>query len=435
MKFSSFLIYTVCQIFLHWSKIFPDFFISSVWSFQGIPHLLPKAAEQNSAGKQKSKREFFRRENTRCTFSSRRHLCFRLGRPAAQSPTLPGRQHIPSGASRPTSSISVHQPQRPTRQSPNAFCSFGFPDAKTRGAYFFSIQNHCFRLDRPISANPLFISAIQSPTRQFIPFRRQPADSLLSYFFAEPHASRPPAHSLPAPAGQHLPPPFFPYRPHNPQPANSLPPGSAGRRLTSLPSTFLTFTKHHLPTRYRFPQFFQNPLIAIFPNILPVFAFPYLQLQSHPATLPTSSTSSVLLPLLQPAGQTRNVVSRAGAACKAADGAGEEPAFLFSSLFSLLSHLPGAAASPRRLHFSFYFFFLFLFFSFFLLLFLFLVFLFVFSLYFYSDFLFLFFLCFFFLLFLSFYFCSYLCFFVFYFYFFSFTFIFAFFIFSLCFSS
>ena len=43
----------------------------------------------------KSKREFFRRENTRCTFSSRRHLCFRLGRPAAQSPTLPGRLHIP----------------------------------------------------------------------------------------------------------------------------------------------------------------------------------------------------------------------------------------------------------------------------------------------------------------------------------------------------
>lgn len=90
--------------------------------------------------------------------------------------------------------------------------------------------------------------------------------------------------------------------------------------------------------------------------------------------------------------------------------------FLLSSLFSLLSHLPGAAASPRRLHFSFFF--LFLFFSFFLFFFLFLFFLFVFFLYFYSDFLFLFFLCFFFLLFLSFYFCSYLCFFVFYFYFF-----------------
>lgn len=125
------------------------------------------------------------------------------------------------------------------------------------------------------------------------------------------------------------------------------------------------------------------------------------------------STSSVLLPLLQPAGQTRNVVSRAGAACKAADGAGEEPAFLFFlsffiffyfSLFSLLSHLPGAAASPRRLHFSFcfssYFCLLFLFFLFVLIFaFLFAFFFLIFSLYFSSYFLFLFFLCPFFLLF------------------------------------
>ena len=325
--------------------------------------MLPKAAEQNSAGKQKKASANFSGAKTRCAhFPAGGIFVSGLAGQQPRVQRFPAACTFPSGANRPTSSISIHQPQRLTSQSPNAFCSFGFPDAKTRGAYFFSIQNHCFRLDRPISANPLFIPAIQSPTRQFISFRRQPADSLLSYFFAEPHASRPPAHSLPAPAGQHLPPPFFPYRPHNPQPANSLPPGLAGRRLTHLPTTFLTSTKHHLPIRYRFPPFFQNPLIAIFPNILPVFAFPYLQLQSHPATLPTSSTSSGLLPFLQPAGQTRNVVSRAGAACKAADGAGEEPAFLFSSLFSLLSNLPGAAASPRRLHFSFYFFFLFLFF-------------------------------------------------------------------------
>ena len=36
---------SVCRIFLHWSKIFPDFFISYVWSFQGMSHLLPKTAE------------------------------------------------------------------------------------------------------------------------------------------------------------------------------------------------------------------------------------------------------------------------------------------------------------------------------------------------------------------------------------------------------
>lgn len=86
--------------------------------------------------------------------------------------------------------------------------------------------------------------------------------------------------------------------------------------------------------------------------------------------------------------------------------------FLLSSFpSSFLFHLPGAAASPRRLHFSFCFCFSFyFFFLFFLLLFLLFSFCF-FSLYFYSDFLFLFFLCPFFLLFLSFYFCSYLCFF------------------------
>lgn len=64
---------------------------------------------------------------------------------------------------------------------------------------FFSIQNHCFRLDRPTSptVNPLFIPVPQPSTRQLIPFRRQPADSLLSYFFTEPNASpRPPAHSF-----------------------------------------------------------------------------------------------------------------------------------------------------------------------------------------------------------------------------------------------
>lgn len=150
------------------------------------------------------------------------------------------------------------------------------------------------------------------------------------------------------------------------------------------------------------PPFFQNPPIAIFPNILPAFAFPYLQLQSHPTTFSTPSTSSVLLPLFQTAAQTRNVVSRAGAACKAADGAGEEPAFFLSFLFFSPLFFPlffsfpspwrrGFAATPS-------FFFLFLFFSFFLLLFLFLFFflffllLFLlfyfcfFSLYFYSDF-------------------------------------------------
>ena len=117
---------------------------------------------------------------------------------------LSDRQHIPSGANRPTSSISVHQPQRPTSQSPNAFCSFGFPDTKTRGAYFFSIQNHCFRLDqylplqilfsyqphniqqdnsfpsgasRPTPSCPTSLQSPMPPDRQRILFRRQPANT------------------------------------------------------------------------------------------------------------------------------------------------------------------------------------------------------------------------------------------------------------------
>lgn len=188
-----------------------------------------------------------------------------------------------------------------------------------------------------------------------------------------------PVSTFPSGASRPIPPATILSIPaHNPQQANSLPPGLAGRRLTFLPTTFLTSTKHHLPTKYRSPPFFHSSSFFYFlyrrqhPPGLHLFV-PPTPISSP--TFPMPSTSSVLLPLLQPAGQTRNVVSRAGAACKAADGAGEEPAFLFFlsffiffcfSLFSILSHLPGAAASPRRLHFSFYFcsYFCFFFFSF-----------------------------------------------------------------------
>lgn len=150
----------------------------------------------------KSKREFFRRENTRCTFSSRRHLSggiFVSG--------LVG-QHLPF-------TFSSRSVQPVNRQM--LFCSFCFPDAKTRGAYFsasktiasgltgqhlplsilFSYQSHNLQQDnsflsgasRPIPSCP---TSLQSPT---------PPPTTSTF--------------LPAPAGQHLPPPFFPYRPHN----------------------------------------------------------------------------------------------------------------------------------------------------------------------------------------------------------------------------
>lgn len=95
-------------------------------------------------------------------------------RPPAHSLPAPAGQHLPFP-------FTSHSGQPVNRKI--LFCSFGFPDAKTRGAYFFSIQNHRFRLDRPISANPLFIPAIQSPTRQFISFRRQPANTSRHHSF------------------------------------------------------------------------------------------------------------------------------------------------------------------------------------------------------------------------------------------------------------
>lgn len=255
----------------------------------------------------------------------------------------------------------------------------------------------------------------------------------------------PAACTFPSGASRPIPPATILFIPALQSSISQLPSSRLGRPMPYIPSHYF-FNIYKAPSSRRISAISTLPLrpsthlpfslpFSIFyigVSILPAFAFPYL----HPTTLPTSSISSVLLPLLQPAGQTRNIVSRAGAACKAADGAGEEPAFLFFlffiffcfSLFSLLSNLPGAAASPRRLHFSFYFFFLFFLFIFvffflfaFVLLFvfsfcffafIFAFFFLLFSIYFSSDFLFLFFLCpFFFLLFLSFYFCSYLCFF------------------------
>lgn len=240
----------------------------------------------------------------RCTFFIRRHLCFRLGRPAAQSPTLPGRLHIP--------------------------------------------------------------------------FRRQPAN-----------ISRRPS---------------FHTGPHNPKPANSIPPGLAGRRLTFLPTTFLTSTKHHLPTKYRSPPFFHSSSF-----------FYFLYRRQHPSGLrlsvPTSHHFPNALHFFRPAAAspTRRPNAKRSFArgcslqgCRWC-GRGARVSFFFFlffiffcfSLFSLLSHLPGAAASPRRLHFSFcfssYFCLLFLlFFLFFSFYFSFCFFLFIFLLIFYSCFFFVF---------------------------------------------
>lgn len=56
--------------------------------------ILPLSLIKFSRQAEKASANFFRRENTRCTFSSRRHLCFRLGRPAHSLPA-PAGQHLP----------------------------------------------------------------------------------------------------------------------------------------------------------------------------------------------------------------------------------------------------------------------------------------------------------------------------------------------------
>ena len=49
--------------------------------------ILPLSLIKFSRQAEKASANFFRRENTRCTFSSRRHLCFRLGRPTPYIPS------------------------------------------------------------------------------------------------------------------------------------------------------------------------------------------------------------------------------------------------------------------------------------------------------------------------------------------------------------
>lgn len=96
-------------------------------------------------------------------------------RPSAHSFSAPAGQHLPFP-------FTSHSGQPVNRQM--LFCSFGFPDAKTRGAYLAASKTIVSGLagQYPPAANPITTS---NKTTHFIP----------------------------APAGQHLPPPFFSYRP------------------------------------------------------------------------------------------------------------------------------------------------------------------------------------------------------------------------------
>ena len=293
--------------------LFFNFF--SALYFMATPHLLPKTAEQNSAGKQKKANADFSGAKTRGAHFSAGSI-FVPGLTGLQPhvlllyrvPCLPasaGRYHhgiilYIANLSLPTvSAFHFYTSRRGqfVNQSPNAFLQLRFFKCKNARYTFFSIQqnptdrNLCLRLDRPAASR---LTSLQSPT---------------------PH-------------GRHL----THLQPPPPTPS-------------SQPFSSLFFIANLLPAS----------------TLLSFFHFQ--------SSLPTSSrslsprhslfTSSVLLPPPQPADQTRNYVSRACAACKAAEVAGRRPAFFLFSFFFFLfltpSPLPGAAASPRRLLFSFSF--------------------------------------------------------------------------------
>lgn len=195
-----------------------------------------------------------------------------------------------------------------------------------------------------------------------------------------------PVSTFPSGASRPIPPATILSIPaHNPQQANSLPPGLAGRRLTFLPTTFLTSTKHHLPTKYRSPPFFHSSSF-----------FYFLYRRQHPSGLrlsvPTSHHFPNALHFFRPAAAspTRRPNAKRSFArgcslqgCRWCGRGARVSFFSFffyffsASLFSL-SFLISLAPRLRRDAFIFLFIFSFYFFSFFLLLFLFLFFLFVF---------------------------------------------------------
>ena len=151
----------------------------------------------------KSKREFSRRENTRCTFSSRRHLCFRLGRSAAQNPTLPDHQHIPFRR-QPANTSRHHSfhtgPQSSTSQLPSS--RLGRPTPYIPSNHFFNIykapSSHQVSLPTILPLIFLFLFFISpstsfrsSPFRTYIPPLSQRPPLLPSCCrFSNPQAKR-----------------------------------------------------------------------------------------------------------------------------------------------------------------------------------------------------------------------------------------------------
>lgn len=202
-------------------------------------------------------------------------------RPSAHSFSAPAGQHLPFP-------FTSHSGQPVNRQM--LFCSFGFPDAKTRGAYLAASKTIVSGLAGQYL--PLQI-LLQPPTRQLISFRRQPANT----------SRRPSSHTGPQSSASQLPSsrlgrptPYIPsYHFFNIHKASSS-------HQVSLPTILPKSTNNNLS------QTSSRRISVIFPDItphhsthLPFSIFPFSILRptsSRPSSFRTSN-SNLIPPLSQ----------------------------------------------------------------------------------------------------------------------------------------
>lgn len=90
------------------------------------------------------------------------------------------------GTNRPKSPVYIQQPQRPTRQSPNAFFAASVFQTRKHEVHIFSASKAIVSgLAGQYLPLPILL---QPPTRQLIPFRHQPANTSSRHsFHTGPH--------------------------------------------------------------------------------------------------------------------------------------------------------------------------------------------------------------------------------------------------------
>lgn len=194
-------------------------------------------------------------------------------RPPAHSFSAPTGQHLPF-------TFSSRSGQPVNRQM--LFLQLRFSRRENTRCIFGSIQDHRFRLGRPIppAANPITTS---NKTTHFIP---APAGRLHPVLL--PYASRPPAHSFrrqPANTSRR---PSFHTGPQSS--ASQLSSSRLGRPTPYIPS-------HHFFNSYKAPSSHQVSLPTILPHIF-LFLFSISPPSSRPSSFRTSN-SNLIPPLSQ----------------------------------------------------------------------------------------------------------------------------------------